>query len=48
MDTPTNGPFPESFAQVDGNQVEIVYDQPFTYNNFETSGMMGINAAVVD
>merc|ERR1712186_170376 len=37
MDTPTNGPFPESFTQVD-DQVEIVYDQPFTYNNKETSG----------
>ena len=38
FDTPTNGPFPESFTQIDGNQVEILYDQPFTYNNLETSG----------
>ena len=38
LDTPTNGPFPQSFTQID-DQVEIVYDQPFTYNNKETSGM---------
>ena len=38
LSTPTNGPFPKSVKQNDNQIVEVIYDQAFTYRNYETSG----------
>ena len=38
LNTPTNGPFPNSVSLKDDHLVEVIYDQTFTYNNNETSG----------